>query len=71
MSLFNIQISSNLIVWQVGNVYLPGSENLWSEKMAGMNSRLAIVQGGGGEEILKMLIFLERTVLSPGGYLGH
>ena len=32
----------------MGNVYLPGSENLWSEKMAGMNSRLAIVQGGGG-----------------------
>ena len=41
--------------------------------MAGMNSRLAIVQGGGGggEGILKMLTFLERTVLSPGGYLGH
>ena len=43
-----------------------GVGNLWSEAVAGVNSRLAVMTE---EEILQMLTFLERVVLSPSLYM--
>ena len=41
-------------------------DNLQSETIAGVNSRVAVVTG---EEILQMLTFLECVVLSPNLYV--